>query len=177
MRCMSMPSGSATSAARCKRMPTWRWSRTACCAAATDFGRPSVIGSTKPGNNTTLRTGTTMSASAGSGGNGPVPGALASLAKISGSATAHPCFLQRNDKATGDHGAAHIGVTAGRQPDASIEPPLRQLEPMNDRGAPFGRHGTGAGDDEVAILDDGLRAVGIDAGQRDQRQNLVVGLQ
>jgi hypothetical protein len=40
-----------------------------------DFGRPSVIGSTTPGNSTVLRTGTMMSASAGSGGSVPRPAA------------------------------------------------------------------------------------------------------
>ncbi len=34
-----------------------------------------------------------------------------------------------------------------------------------------------AGNDQIALLDHGLGAVGIDAGQRDQRQNLVFGLQ
>jgi hypothetical protein len=49
-------------------MPTCFWSRTACCAAAMDFGRPTVIGNTMPGNSAMLRTGTMINASAGSGG-------------------------------------------------------------------------------------------------------------
>src|ERR1043166_7238818 len=42
-RCMSIGDGSATFASRCMRMPTGRCSRMACCAAAIDFGRPTVI--------------------------------------------------------------------------------------------------------------------------------------
>ena len=34
-----------------------------------------------------------------------------------------------------------------------------------------------AGNDQIALLDHGLGAVGVDAGQRDQRQNLMFGLQ
>jgi hypothetical protein len=50
--------------------------RFACCAAASERGRPIVIGSTTPGKSTVLRTGTMMIASGGTGGNGgAVPGA------------------------------------------------------------------------------------------------------
>ena len=49
--------GSSISASRCSTMPIGRCSRTACWAAAIDFGRPMVIGATMPGNSTVLRTG------------------------------------------------------------------------------------------------------------------------
>ena len=58
MRCMSAAVGSATSALRCIKMPIWRCSRTACCAAATEPGRPTVMGNTSSGNSTMLPTGT-----------------------------------------------------------------------------------------------------------------------
>jgi hypothetical protein len=50
---------------RCRRRPIGRWSRIAACAAAIDFGRPSGIGVTMPGNSTALRTGMMISASLG----------------------------------------------------------------------------------------------------------------
>ena len=61
--------------AAARRSPGLRWSstpigrcrRAASCAAARERSRPTVIGSTTPGNSTTLRTGRMMSASSGSG--------------------------------------------------------------------------------------------------------------
>src|SRR5208282_6701759 len=154
---------------------TWRCSRTACCAAAIDFGRPSVIGSTRPGNNTVLRTGTMMSASGGSGGRAPLPDPF--FDSTSDSATAWPRFLQRDHQAARNDGAAHIAVAPGRQPKPPVETPLGQFEPMNGCSAPFLRHGTRAGDDEIAVLDHRLCIVGIDAGQRDERENLEFGFE
>jgi len=60
--------GSVASASRCISTPTWRCSRTACWAAAIERGRPSVSGSTTPGNSTMSRTGTMIIASGGRGG-------------------------------------------------------------------------------------------------------------
>src|SRR5208282_4194080 len=177
MRCMSIGVGSATSGSRCSRMPTWRWSRTACCAAATDFGRPSVIGNTRPGNSTVLRTGTMISASGGNGGSEPPPSADAVLARISASATARPRFLQRDHQAAVDDGAAHGAVVYGRKLQPAVKAALRQFEPMNHSRAQGGRIGTHAGDDKLALLDHGLGLLGVDAGQRDQDQDFVFGLQ
>jgi hypothetical protein len=50
----------------CRRIPIWRCSRTACCAAATDDGALSVIGASMPGKRTVFRTGTIGTASCGS---------------------------------------------------------------------------------------------------------------
>src|SRR6516165_4633576 len=168
MRCMSIAVGSSTSAARCNRMPTWRWSRTACCAAAIDFGRPSVIGSTRPGNSTVLRTGTIISASGGKAGIELAPREAPSFALICCSATMRSYFLQRHDQTTGGSGAAHAGITASRQAQAPVKASLRQFEPMDGRGAQLLRQDAGAGDDEIAVLDHSLRVVGIDPRQRDQ---------
>src|SRR5215472_10528180 len=162
MRCMSIAVGSSTSAARCNRMPTWRWSRTACCAAAIDFGRPSVIGSTRPGNSTVLRTGTIISASGGKAGIELTPREAPSFALICCSATMRSRFLQRHDQTTGGGGAAHTGIAAGRQAQTPVQAPLRQFEPMDYRGVQLLRHSARAGDDEIAVLDHGLRIVRVD---------------
>src|SRR6202451_4230202 len=155
MRCMSIAVGSSTSAERCNRMPTWRCSRTACCAAAIDFGRPKVIGSIRPGNSTVLRTGTMISASAGNGGKAPPP--VPSFAITS--ATSSPHFLQCNHQTTGGSGAAYRAVAAGRQPQPAVEPPLWQFEPMDDGRAQFRRQDTGSRDHEIAVLDHGFGGV------------------
>src|ERR1700722_16431238 len=152
MRCMSIAVGSSTSAERCNRMPTWRCSRTACCAAAIDFGRPKVIGSTRPGNSTVLRTGTMISASAGNGGKAPPP----DPSFASTSATSSPHFLQCNHQTTGGGGAAHCAVAAGRQPEPPVEPPLRQFEPVDDCRAQFHGQDTGSRDHQIAAFDYGL---------------------
>src|SRR5581483_10258706 len=52
-----------------------------------------------------------------------------------------------------------------------------QLETMDGRGAQFARIGARTGDDQIAVLDHRLGAVAVDAGQRDQHQNLPIGLQ
>src|SRR6185503_2544418 len=175
MRCMSIGAGSVASGSRCMRMPTWRWSRTACWAAAIDFGRPSVIGSIRPGNSTVLRTGTMMSASGGSGGR-VEPFCAGSLDdSISTSATVYSRFLQRDHhQAVGD-GAAHAAVATARQRQSPIEAPLRQLEAMDGCRAQFARIGARPSDDQLAVLDHRLGAVAIDSGQRDEHQDLPLG--
>ena len=58
-----------------------------CCAAATEPGRPTLMGSTMPGNNTVLRTARMMHASDGNGG---IAGASVDLARpASASAMTH----------------------------------------------------------------------------------------
>src|SRR5579871_5097662 len=177
MRCMSSAVGSATSASRCIRMPTWRWSRIACCAAAIDFGRPSVIGRTRPGNSTVLRTGTMISASAGTGASVPAPPFGASFASISASATARTRFAEGDHEAAVGDRPARDAVTAGRQPQPPKETTLGQFQPVDDRGAQSARIAALAPDHQVAVLDDRLDLFGIDAGQRDQHQNLAFGLE
>src|SRR5215469_4713272 len=180
MRCMSIAVGSSTSAARCNKMPTWRWSRTACCAAAIDFGRPSVIGSTRPGNSTVLRTGTMIIASGGSGGSvvpPAAPVAALSLALMCWSATIGACFLQCHDQTTGRGYAAHAGITPRRQAQPAVKAALRQFEPMDRRRAQLLRQNAGAGNDEIAVLDHSLSAVRSDARQRNQDQNFELGFQ
>ena len=59
-----------TSGLLCSRMPSGRCRRTASCTAARERSRPTVSGNTMPGNSTTLRTGTMISASSGSGRDG-----------------------------------------------------------------------------------------------------------
>jgi len=76
--------------------------------------------------------------------------------------------LQRDHQATGERGPAHAGIAPGREPQAPVEAPLRKFEPMNDRGAQLLRQNARAGNDEIAVFNDGLRIVRIDAGQSDQ---------
>ena len=54
-------------ASLCSSTPIGRCRRAASCAAARERSRPTVSGNTMPGNSTTLRTGTMISASSGSG--------------------------------------------------------------------------------------------------------------
>src|SRR6516165_3084108 len=177
MRCMSIAVGSSTSAARCNRMPTWRWSRTACCAAAIDFGRPSVIGNTRPGNSTVLRTGTMISASGGNGGSEAPPTDALSFALMCCSATIGARFLQRHDQTTGGSRAAYAGITAGRQAQAPVKASLRKFEPMDRCGAQLLRHNARAGDDEIAVLNQSLRVIRVDAWECDQHQDFRFGFQ
>src|SRR5262249_61951322 len=97
--------------------------------AAIDFGRPSVIGSTRPGNSTVLRTGTTISASGGKAGIELAPREAPSFALICCSATMRSCFLQRHDQTTGGSGAAHAGIMAGRQAQGAVRASMAEVEP------------------------------------------------
>src|SRR5580704_6082115 len=141
MRCRSIAAGSATFASRCNRMPTCRCSRMARWAAAIERGRPIVIGSTMPGNRTVLRTGTITSASGGKGGDGAVVLPLLSSAapKKFASTTQRLRLLQDDQEAAVGRGSPDRTVAPGRQPHAALEPSLRELEPMDDRGLQLGR--------------------------------------
>src|SRR3984957_2304041 len=161
MRCMSSGVGSDTSASRCNKMPTWRWSRTACWAAAIDFCRPSVIGSTRPGNSTVLRTGTMMSASGGRGGSVVAPDAAWFDDNISASATMRSRFLQGDHQTSIDHRMTYAAVAAGRQAQPAIEAALRQFETMNDGSAERRRISAGSRNHQIAVFDDGFDAFGI----------------
>src|SRR6478736_7268332 len=99
-------------------IPICRWSRSACWAAATDFGRMTATGITTPGNSTKLRTGTMMVASGGRAGSSGV--------RLS--ATAGLRLLERHGEAAVDHLDIDLIIAAGRQPDAPLEATLRQLE-------------------------------------------------
>src|SRR5581483_9154344 len=161
MRCMSAAPGSATSARRCMRMPIWRCSRTACCAAATDPGRPIVNGSTSPGNSTVLRTGTMISASVGTGGRLPAPAPCPSREAASATESLR---LAEGDQQTAMNGrAADAAVAAGWQAHAPLEAALRQLQPMDDCSVELARQLARAGDDEVGAVDGSLHLVGVDA--------------
>src|SRR5262245_29430065 len=176
---MSSAVGSETSASRCIRMPTWRCSRTACWAAAIDFVRPTVIGSTTPGNSTVLRTGTMISASGGSGGSDDEPlVALVSPAdNISNSATGISHFLQGNHQTAIDHRAANRAVAPARKRHATLEPPLRQFQPMDDCGRKFTRQRARPANDELTAFDEGFGPIGIDARQGDEDEHLPLGLE
>src|SRR5262249_7531320 len=112
-----------------------------------------------------------ISASGGKGGTELAPVEAPSFALISCSATVRSCFLQRQDQTTGGSRAAHPGITAGRQAQTPVEASLRQFEPMDRRGAQLLRHKARAGNDEIAVLDQSLRIVRVDARERDQHQN------
>src|SRR5262245_1339291 len=178
-RCMSSGPGSPTSGSRCIRTPTWRCSRTACWAAVIERGRPTVTGSTVPGNSTMSRTGRMMSASGGNGGSDCAgrPGLCSSGLRASMSATRRLHLLQRDHQATVDGRAPHAGIASGRQAHAPLKAALRQLQPMNDGGAQLAREGTNPVDDEIGAVDHGLDTVGADAGQRHEYDDVVLGCQ
>src|SRR5262245_18995534 len=125
-RCISIAVGSSVPLARCIRMPTSRCSRTACWAAAIDFGRPIVIGASVFGSSTRLRTGTMMIASSGIGGRVGVGGVLVTVAATRGS---HLC--EGDDEAAMDIAALDIAILPGRQSQPTLKPALRQLEAMD----------------------------------------------
>src|SRR5579864_1457013 len=134
---MSIGAGSAISELRCIRIPTCRWSRTACWAAAIERCRPSVIGKMTPGKSTTVRTGTMISASGGKGGGGAV-GRPALASDPPGnvvSATERLRFLQGDQQAAVGGGPADRAVAPARKAHAALEPALRKLQAMNDRGS------------------------------------------
>jgi hypothetical protein len=84
------------------------------CAAATERGRPTVIGSTNPGNSTVLRTGTIISASGGNEGaadTAPVTTAPATFA----SATTGLRLVERDYEAAIGHRSADSPILAGRK--------------------------------------------------------------
>src|SRR5437764_14506126 len=98
-----------------------------------DLARPSVIGSTTPGNSTVLRTGTIMSASGGNAGPEAPPVDALSFALTCCSATIYSRLLQGDDEATGRGRAAYAGIAAGRQPQPPVKASLRQFEPVDRR--------------------------------------------
>src|SRR5215469_15889033 len=191
IRCMSIGVGSSRSASRCSRIPTWRCSRTACWAAMIEPVRPIRTGITMPGNSTVLRTGTMMSASAGSGGKlvaAPAgvlsvervlsPGMPSSRAlMITSSATARSSFGQSDEKAAIDTAPLHVAVAARGQAKPALEPAMRQLEPMNGGGQELWRQHAGAGDQEIAVLDRSHDVVGRNPGQCHQDEDGILGLQ
>src|SRR5207248_9042945 len=69
------------------------------------------------------------------------------------------------------------GVAAKGKRDAPLEAALRQLEPVDAGVAKLRRKRALAGDDEHAVLDHRLDIVRIDAGKRDQDQELVLGFE
>src|SRR6476646_8779135 len=105
---MSPGPGSFTLWSRCIRMPIWRCSRTACCAAATDVGRPTLMGSTMPGNSTVLRTGTMMRESDGR----DAAAAVGDLASTSATGPLH--LAQRDHEATVYAGSPDVLVASAR---------------------------------------------------------------
>src|SRR5271155_1269259 len=114
-------------------MPTGFCSLTAACAASTERGRPSVIGSTVAGNSTNPRTGTMIRASGGNGGEGA---ALRGPSEpVVASAICSLRFLQRYEHVAVGMRPVDGAVSSGRQMDAAFKPALRQLESVDDRGA------------------------------------------
>src|SRR5262249_2427630 len=139
-----------------------------------------------PGNSTKPRTGMMMSASGGRLLAVPAP------EPVSASAARASClsvvtqrapvggskdFLETYDEATVDGGAAHVAVAPRRQRQAPLEPPLRQLQAMDHRLAQRRRERAHATDREHPVLDRNLDRVDGDAGQRDNDQDLPLGLQ
>src|SRR6185312_9924875 len=173
-RYSSSGAGSFTSGFRCNRIPIGRCSRSACCAAATDLGRAMVIGATAPGNSTMLRTATMIRASSGmrAASRAGLVGIACSLSDDMASFR-----LCQTDRDTAVHGEAVDRIASSGQRDPALEPALRNLEPVNAGVAEFRRQGPAPADDEHAVLDDGLDPVRLDARQRDQDEQFVVGFQ
>ena len=157
MRCSSARRAPPASGSRCMRMPTCGSSRTACCAAATEAGRPTVTGSTTPGNSTDSRTGRMISAF---GGRLMPPSAAGGGAEIGSERTRRSWRLQPIDVlrlqavlCEADHQAAiHERwrtcalVAAGRQRHAPLEAALRQLQAVDRGVAQLGRQQPESGD-------------------------------
>src|SRR5437588_4397088 len=100
-----------------------------------------LIGKTTPGNNTMLRTGTMMSASAGTGGVpvGPLPGLSSAPSRNCISATQRSRLLQRDQKAAVAVGPTHRVIAPAWHPHAPLEATLRELKPMDDCRAQLAR--------------------------------------
>src|SRR6185312_4973579 len=175
IRCRSTGSGSAISAFRCITMPTGFCSLTALCAAMTDRGRPSAIGSTVPGNSTRPRTGTMISASAGNGGEGAA--ARDSSEAVGASVIRGPRLLQRDQQAALEFRPMNRAIAARGQTDAALKAALRQFEAVDDRRPHRLRVGPAARDQQFALVDDRLDLVEIDPRQSDQRQHRALRLE
>src|SRR6185437_4090316 len=134
----------------------------ACCAAATDCGRPTVIGSMIPGKSTAFRTPTMMSAS---GGRGAMSTAVLGWRGALSSATARLRFSQGDHQATGHHRATHIAVLAGRERQPPLEAALRHFEPVDSGAAELQRQDPRASNHEIAVLDHHLGALRLDSRQ------------
>src|SRR5262245_60227558 len=148
-------------------IPIWRWSRSACWAAATDFGRITATGITTPGNSTKLRTGTMMVASGGSAGR--------SFVRLS--ATRCLRFLERHGEAPVYDRDIDRFIAPRRQPDPPLEPSLRQLEAMDHRGPKLARQDPASRHHEIGAFDRCLDLLGGDPRQRHENEHLPLGLQ
>src|SRR3954470_1620816 len=130
MRWRSSGSGSSTSACRCSKIPTGRCSRSACCAAAIDFGRAIVIGAITAGNSTILRTGRMIRASPGIDTDSVVELAAETGASLSGGMITSQGLRQaQHDTSIRSEAADH--VSSRRQYDAAFEPALWKLKPVD----------------------------------------------
>src|SRR5215211_6097878 len=145
-------------------MPTGRCSRTACWAAASERGRPMVIGSTTPGNITISRTGRMMSASGGSGGMdvGARPVRSSDGANACMSATEWLRLVKGNHETAVDGRAAYVAVVSDGQAQATFEASLRDFEAMNGCGPQLRRQYAHAGEDQNPIFNAGLDAFRLD---------------
>src|SRR5215216_4598358 len=129
------------------RIPTWRWVRTASCAAAIDCLRPMAIGKTVRGKRTKPRTGTMTRAFAGS--SGAEPWEASGARKRSGEKfirvrASGGGFSEAHKDATLERGAGDGTVSSSRQRDTSLETSLRQLQPMDERILEFRGQRAGA---------------------------------
>src|SRR5262249_48711512 len=147
---------------------------TAVCAAATERGRATVIGSTVPGKSTAPRTGMMTTASAGSGGNSAAPAPKAAFASLG---MGLPEFAQDEGEAAIVEVVPRQLKAAARQRDASLEAALRNFQPMNRRGALQRGCRPLAGDDENAALDSDLEPGGRHPRERGDDGKLVLVLE
>src|SRR5271170_723565 len=170
VRCISTGMGSAASALRCITMPTGFCSRTALCAARIARGRPSVIGSTIPGNKTMPRTGTTMRESAGSGGEEVAPGLSSGEVATSVSVIEALRLVQRDQKATVEGRPVNSAVAAGGKTNPALETALRKLKAVDDGGLHFHRKASRPREDQIASLYNCFNLAEFDAGQGDQHE-------
>src|SRR5690606_34654992 len=155
-------------------MPICRPSRTACCAAATERGRPMLKGMTAPGNRTKPRTGTISSSfdssfSMGACGVGEGAAWLASDMLLR--------LVEPDEQAAIDHRMTDASVDAGRQRYSSLETSLRQLQSMDESGRQLRRQAALAGDDQRAALDLRLDLVGVHPRQGGEDEYLRLRLQ
>ena len=165
------------------RMPTWRCSRTACCAAAIERGRPTVTGSTMPGKQHDVahrhddRWRRPAAAACGRG----CRAALCASARpvISVSATATPPLCCRRDQQAAVRRTCGGRRCSGRRAART----RRSKRPCGSSRRWMTAVRSSAGSTRVPATTrsppsiDRLDLLGLDARQRDEDQHLALGLQ
>src|SRR5580658_4682396 len=86
-------------------------------------------------------------------------------------------LLQRDQQATVGRRPMNGVVPARRKTNAAFESALWQFETMDGRGLHLRRIGSAARDQQFALIDERLDLAEVDAGQSDEHQHRVLGLE